>query len=193
MYSTKKVHETYWCSSSVACQEKRTDWILRIFTFNNKNSLYLPIILTLQFLWGSKSSRSNPISHRTIRRIPKIKNSEFKSARFFQRPFYFKFWDQSPSLHFQYCLQVSETVSWHKFQCCYSANILQHWIGGGAWFISAKYTIPEFPEIFPGIKLVLIIYVKYCRLPVFKKRNLYIIMKVTILCQFKSWKYCFQT
>ena len=140
MYCAKMVHETYLCSSSVACQEKRTDWILRIFTFNDKNSLYLPIILTLQFLWGSKSSRSNPISHKTIRHIPKIKNSEFKSARFFQRPFYFsfsflnntshKFWDQSPSLHYQCCLQVSETVSWHKFRYCYSANILQHWIGG---------------------------------------------------------------
>ena len=32
-----------------ACQEKRTDWVLRIFTFNDKNPLYLPIISTLQF------------------------------------------------------------------------------------------------------------------------------------------------
>ena len=45
----KKVHETYWCSSSTACQERRTDWILRIFPFNDKNQLYLPIILTIQF------------------------------------------------------------------------------------------------------------------------------------------------
>ena len=29
------------------------------------------------------------------------------------------------------------------------------------WFISAKLTIPEFPEIFPGIDLVSIIYVRY--------------------------------
>ena len=29
----KNVHENYWCCSSIACQEKRTDWILRIFTF----------------------------------------------------------------------------------------------------------------------------------------------------------------
>ena len=41
-----------------------------------------------------------------------------------------KFWDQSPSPHYQCCLQVSETVSWHKFRCRYSANILQHWVGG---------------------------------------------------------------
>ena len=45
----ERVHEIYWCSSSIACQEKRTDWILRIFTFNDKNPSYLPIILTLQF------------------------------------------------------------------------------------------------------------------------------------------------
>ena len=41
-----------------------------------------------------------------------------------------KFWDQSPSPYYQCCLQVSETVSWHKLRCCYSANILQHWVGG---------------------------------------------------------------
>ena len=28
--------------------------------------------------------------------------------------------------YLQCCLQVSETVSWLKLQCCYSANILQH-------------------------------------------------------------------
>ena len=47
VYSIKKIHEN-WCSSSIACQDKRTDWILRIFTINDKNPLYLPIILTLQ-------------------------------------------------------------------------------------------------------------------------------------------------
>ena len=41
-----------------------------------------------------------------------------------------KFWDQSPFPHYQCCLQISETVSWHKLWCCYSANILQHWVGG---------------------------------------------------------------
>ena len=39
-----------------------------------------------------------------------------------------KFWDQSPSYHYQFCLQVSETVSWHKLQCRNSANILQLWV-----------------------------------------------------------------
>ena len=47
-----KVHENYWCCSSIACQEKGTDWILRIFTFNVKNRLYLPIFLTIHFFEG---------------------------------------------------------------------------------------------------------------------------------------------
>ena len=37
---------------AIACKEKRTDWILRIFTFNDKNPLYLPLISTLQFFKG---------------------------------------------------------------------------------------------------------------------------------------------
>ena len=44
-----------------------------------------------------------------------------------------KFWDQSPFPHYQSCLQVSETVPWHKVQCCYSVNILQHLVGG--WWL----------------------------------------------------------
>ena len=46
---SKKVHENYWCCSSIACQAKGTDLILRIFTFNDKNQLYLIIFLTLHF------------------------------------------------------------------------------------------------------------------------------------------------
>ena len=41
-----------------------------------------------------------------------------------------KFWDQSSFPHYQCCLQVSETVSWHKRRRCYSSNMLQHWGGG---------------------------------------------------------------
>ena len=48
----KKVYETYWCSSNVAYQDKRTDWILGIFTFKDKNPLYLPITSTLHFYEG---------------------------------------------------------------------------------------------------------------------------------------------
>ena len=109
VYFTKKICETYWCSGSIACWEKRTDWILRIFTFNDKKPLYLPIISTLQFFRGSKWSRSNPISHKAIWHIPNISNSEFKikNAKFFQTLFCFSFiflgntsrklWDRSLS------------------------------------------------------------------------------------------------
>ena len=58
---------------------------------------------------------------------------------------------------------------------CYSQNIVlgisfgvatlliySSIVGGGAWFISARWTIPKFPEIFPGIEFVSIIYVRYC-------------------------------
>ena len=50
VYSMKKVNKTCWYSGSIAYKEKRTDWILRIFTFNDKNPLYLPLILTLQLV-----------------------------------------------------------------------------------------------------------------------------------------------
>ena len=79
VYSIKKFHETYWCCSSKERKKKRTDWILnRIFNLHDKNPLYLPIILTLQYLWGSKWSASNSIGHKTVSHIPNIKNSEFK-------------------------------------------------------------------------------------------------------------------
>ena len=143
MYSIKKVQETYWCSSKIAFQEKRRGWILRIFSFNGKNPLNLCKISTHQFFWGSEWTRSNPISHKTIWHIPNTKNSQFKLKKmlaFFQTPFYFsftfldntshKFWDQSPSPHYQCYLQVSEAVSWHKLQSCYSCNMLQHWVEG---------------------------------------------------------------
>ena len=42
----KKVHETYWYSSSKACQEKITGRILRILPFNDTNPLYLRITST---------------------------------------------------------------------------------------------------------------------------------------------------
>ena len=45
----KKVHENYWGCSSIACQEKGTD---RIFAFNDKNQLYLPIFLTFHYFEG---------------------------------------------------------------------------------------------------------------------------------------------
>ena len=73
MYSTKKFHETYSRSSNIVCQEKITDWILRVFTFNDKNPLYLSIILTLSFFEGE--SDQGVIKALGIQNI---KNSEFK-------------------------------------------------------------------------------------------------------------------
>ena len=35
-------------------------------------------------------------------------------------------------------------------------------LGGGTWFISARWNIPEFSEIFPAIELVSIVYLRYC-------------------------------
>ena len=52
VYFIKEVDETYWCSSSIAYQEKRTGWILRIFTSNDENLSYLPIISVLYFFEG---------------------------------------------------------------------------------------------------------------------------------------------
>ena len=34
-----------------------------------------------------------------------------------------------PHPNYLCCLQVSETASWHKLQCCYSSNMLQHCVG----------------------------------------------------------------
>ena len=122
---------------AIACKEKRTDWILRIFTFNDKNPLYLPLISTLQFF---KVQSAQGVTQLVIKpfgifQTSRIVSLSWKNTRFFQTPFYFsfifldnisyKFWDQFPSQHYQYCLEVSETVSWHKLWCCYSSNILQ--------------------------------------------------------------------
>ena len=138
VYSIKKVHENYWCCSSIACQEKRADWILRIFTFNDKNRLYLPIISTLQFF---ESQSDQGVTQFVIKSFGISQTSRTvglreKNAEFFRTLFYFsfifldntshKFGDQSPSPHDQCCLQVSETVSGHKLRCCYFPNILQH-------------------------------------------------------------------
>ena len=54
---SKKNRETFLCLCGVVCKKKRrrrrrTDWILRILSLNNKNSLYLSLILTLQFFEG---------------------------------------------------------------------------------------------------------------------------------------------
>ena len=35
---------------------------------------------------------------------------------------------------YQYYLKVSETASWHKLQCFYFSNMMQHWVGGKGLF-----------------------------------------------------------
>ena len=57
--------------------KKKTDRILRIFTFNDEYPLYLPVIWTLQF-FRVKEIEEWPSSHKTICQFPNMKNSEFK-------------------------------------------------------------------------------------------------------------------
>ena len=59
-----------------------------------------------------------------------------------------KFWGQSPFPHYQCCLQLSETVSWHKLCCCYSANLLQHWVGGRGLIYFSKVDYSRISRIF---------------------------------------------
>ena len=70
-------------------------------------------------------------------RTMKGKLTDFGTPRLLTIPPH-KFWDQSPSPHYQCCLQVSETVSWRKLPCCYSANMLQHLVGGRVLIYSRK-------------------------------------------------------
>ena len=81
-----------------------------------------------------------------------------KNTRFFQTLFCFsfnfldsashKFWEQSPHPNDQCWLQVSKKVSWRKLRCCYSSNMVQHWVEERGLTYSEEWTIPEFPEIF---------------------------------------------
>ena len=83
----------YRCSSSTGYQKKRTDWILRIFTFNDKNLLYLPKISTLH-CFGCQSDQGVTqlvIKSLGISQSSRIVSSSWKNARFFQSPFYFPF------------------------------------------------------------------------------------------------------
>ena len=152
--SIKKVRESFWCSCSITCKGKRTDWILKIFTFNNKNPLYLPLISTLQFFEGQRHKGLTQLATESFG-MPqwRIVSLSLKNARFFLSFFFFdntslNFWDQSPSPHYQCCLQVSGRLSWRR-----------------DWFISKQWDILEFQGIFSWIDLVLIIYVKYCKYP----------------------------
>ena len=97
VYSIKKFHETHSCSSSIAFLEKRTGWTLRIFTFNDKNPLNLPIISTLQFLFeGQRDQGLTQLVKKPFEISEKIRNSESKVKKItgFSKPlfnFYFFF------------------------------------------------------------------------------------------------------
>ena len=141
VYFIKKVDETYWCSSSVAYQEKRTDWILRIFTSNDENLFYLPIISVLYFFEGKSDQGATELVIKPfdISQSSRIVSLSQKKCKVFPNPLLFfmgfldiksnKFWDQSHSSHYQYCLKICETISWHKLWCSHSSNILQYWVG----------------------------------------------------------------
>ena len=77
--------------AAIARQEKRTDCILRIFTLNDKNPLYLPIISTLRF-FEDQSNQGVTNYSKTIWHVPNVKNGEVKlkeNARFCESLFYF--------------------------------------------------------------------------------------------------------
>ena len=60
----RKVRETYCCFCSIACEEKRAHYIIRIFTLNNKNRLNLPLPLDTRSFWESQALRSARISQK---------------------------------------------------------------------------------------------------------------------------------
>ena len=67
----------------MTCQEKGTDWVLRILTFNDKNRLYLPIISTLQFFEGQSDQGVTQL-------VKNIKNSGLKvKKQLFSNPLLF--------------------------------------------------------------------------------------------------------
>ena len=170
VYSVKKVHKTYCCSSGIACLEKRTDLILRKLVFNDKSLLYFPMASTLQFFSEDQSDQGVPqliIKPLGISQTSKIVSVSQKNARFFKTPFYFLLifldntshisWDQSPSPVINVacrCLRQFLDTSFGVVTLPIICNIE---LGEGTWFISAMWTIPELQEIFPGIDLVSII------------------------------------
>ena len=98
----KKVHENYWCFSSISCQGKGTDWVLRIFSFNDKNRLYVRLISTLQFF---ESQNDQGVTQLVIKpfeisQTSRIVDLRYKNAKVFQTPFYFTFFLENTSHKF---------------------------------------------------------------------------------------------
>ena len=67
-----------------------------------------------------------------------------------------------PPAHYQYCLQVSETVCCRKLRFCYFTNMLQQWLRRRDLIYFCKVDHSRIFINFPGIELVSIIYVWYC-------------------------------
>ena len=58
VYDLKSVNENYWCSSSAACQEKKTDWTPRLFSFDKSQMIKVHYI-SPQFWHFSFSEAQN--------------------------------------------------------------------------------------------------------------------------------------
>ena len=54
-----KNKENFFSLCSIACK-KRTDWIFRLFSFNNKKSFYLSLILILMLRVSLKEKSTKP-------------------------------------------------------------------------------------------------------------------------------------
>ena len=77
MYSSKEALEICWCSSSIACQEKITDWTLLMIKIHHVS----PKFQQFSFLRDQKWSKWNRISLETICHIPNIKKVSFWSKK----------------------------------------------------------------------------------------------------------------
>ena len=84
----EKVRQNFWCYSSIACQEKGIDWIIRIFTVNNKNR---SIISTLMFFEGQSDQGVTQLVIKPfdISQTSRIVCLSLKKV--FQTSFYFSF------------------------------------------------------------------------------------------------------
>ena len=77
-----------------------------------------------------------------------------------------KFWDQSPPPTINVGCKFW-TNSWHKLQCCYSSNILQHWVWGRAliYFCNVDYSRISIysSRNWLGLNNLCEIYCRYCK------------------------------
>ena len=78
-----------------------------------------------------------------------------------------KFWDQSPSPHYQCCFHVFKTASWHKTRSCFSSNIAAHWKSRNSEACAKKQSQIHANNINNGgeggRRIGLRNYVRYCR------------------------------